>query len=300
MAKPHIKMSFSIMIRRIHTSALKHFNRWVFGGHRPDFLIVGAQKCGTTSLFSYLDERDAFRGATPKEVHYFDRDDNFRRGNNWYESHFLHRIGKNSLFFEASPTYFCREKVPARLRAFNPNLKFIVILREPISRAHSAWNMYRQWSEEGFVPWGIRNDQYGRKESPLFQVFFKNGCPAFSDYIKLEMDLIAKCDSQEEPSLLRRGLYKPQIERYVELFGWDSILVLGFSELKEDSEAVIRKCYEFLDVPYRAASDKGEMKIKNKRSYPSKMSNENLEILKEFYEQPNRELFDYLRFQPDW
>ena len=100
--------------------------------------------------------------------------------------------------------------------------------------------------------------------------------------------------------MLRRGLYKPQIERYVELFGWDSILVLGFSELKEDSEAVIRKCYEFLDVPYRAASDKGEMKIKNKRSYPSKMSNENLEILKEFYEQPNRELFDYLGFQPDW
>lgn len=288
------------MLKKVASSILKSLERRILVANKPDFLVIGAQKSGTTSLFSYLNERDGFKGSCPKEVNYFNRDDNYEKGDKWYENHFLSGMGKSGLFFEATPSYLYREKVPARLRAYTPKLKVIVILREPISRAYSAWNMYRQWSEEGFVPWGIKNDQHGHKESPIFQIFFKNGCPAFSDYIKLEMDLIAKGDSQEEPSLLRKGLYKPQLERYEKLFGWDSVLVLGFGELKDDSEAVIRKCYEFLDVPYRAPTDKDEKEIKNQRAYVSNISSEELETLHGFYEQPNRELFDYLGFQPDW
>jgi hypothetical protein len=288
------------MIKRTGNLLYNRLQGFIFGGHRPDFLIIGAQKSGTTSLFSYLGERKGFLGSTPKEVHFFDREDSFQKGVKWYENHFLKPQGKTGLFFEASPTYLCRDKVPARLKAYNPDLKIIILLREPISRAYSAWNMYRQWSEEGVLPRAIANDHYGRDESPIYRVFFKNGCPSFSDYIKLEIDLIGRGDTEEEPSLLRRGLYKPQIERYVELFGWDNILVLGFNELKNDSEGVIQKCYEFLGLRYQAPAATGETEIKNKRSYPSKMSNEDLEILKEFYEQPNKELFDYLGFQPDW
>jgi hypothetical protein len=278
----------------------RKFQAALFSGHRPEFVIVGAQKGGTTSLFSYLDERDSFLGAKPKEIHYFDREDNFSKGSKWYESHFIKLPGEKGLFFEATPEYLSREKVPARLKAYSSELKIIILLREPISRAYSAWNMYRQWSEEGIVPWAIANDQHGRNESPIYRTFFKNGCPSFSDYIKLEMDLIERGDGEEEPSLLRRGVYKPQIERYVEFFGWDNILILGFSELKNDSEGVIQKCCEFLGLSYQTPAAKGETEIKNKRSYPSKMSGEDLEVLKEFYEQPNKELFDYVGFQPDW
>lgn len=289
------------MLKSVAMNLKRHVERSVLGGHKPDFMIIGAQKCGTTSLYSYLDGLPAFSGSNPKEVHYFDREDNFRRGRRWYESRFLKKIGEKQLFFEASPTYLCREKVPERLKAYDPHLKFVLILREPISRAYSAWNMYRQWSEEGVVPWGIANDQYGRDESPIYRVFFKNGCPSFSDYIHLEMELIEKSDTEEEPSLIRRGLYKQQIERYVELFGWDKVLVLGFNELKNDSESVIRKCHEFLGVSYQAqGAATGEKEIKNKRSYPSKISSPDLEILQKFYEQPNQELFNYLGYQPDW
>ncbi|NAW34718.1 sulfotransferase domain-containing protein [Halomonas alimentaria] len=289
------------MLKSVSIKLKKHIEHSVLGGHKPDFMIIGAQKCGTTSLFSYLDELASFSGSQPKEVHYFDREDNFRKGHRWYESRFLKKTHGNQLFFEASPTYLCREKVPARLKAYNPDLKLILILREPTARAYSAWNMYRQWSEEGILPWSIANDQYGRKESPIYSTFFKSGCPSFTDYIQLEMELIKNGDTEEEPSLLRRGLYKQQIERYVNLFGWDNILVLGFNELKNDSESVIRKCHEFLGVPYQAqVAAPDEKEIKNKRSYPSKISSADFEILREFYEQPNQELFDYLGYQPDW
>lgn len=289
-----------MVVKRIISKAERGLDAALFSGHRPDFLIVGAQKSGTTSLFSYLEERTGFLGSKPKEVHYFDREDNFAKGDDWYHSHFIKRPGQKGLIFEASPEYLSRAKVAPRLKAYNSNLKIIILLREPISRAYSAWNMYRQWSDDGVVPWAIANDQHGREESPIYRTFFKNGCPSFTDYVQMEMDLIEKEDFEEEPNLLRRGLYKQQIERYVDLFGWDKVLVLGFNELKNDSGSVIRKCYEFLGVPYRASTSVDEKEVKNKRSYPSKISPSDLEFLQKFYDQPNKELFEYLGFEPDW
>lgn len=289
-----------MLVQRVISKAKRKLDAALFSGHKPDFLIVGAQKSGTTSLFSYLEEREGFLGSKPKEVHYFDREDNFAKGDSWYHSHFITRPGQKGFLFEASPEYLSRWKVAPRIKAYNPELKIIILLREPIARAYSAWNMYRQWSDDGIVPWAIANDQHGRYESPIYRTFFKNGCPSFSDYIQLEMELIEKGDTEEEPSLIRRGLYKQQIERYVELFGRDKVLVLGFNELTADSEAVIRKCHEFLGVPYQAPHLVGEKEIKNKRAYPSKISSADLEILKKFYATPNQELFGYLGFQPDW
>ena len=293
------------MIKKIKNAAVtfKNLRRRLIKGSKPNFIIIGAQKCGTTSLFSYLNEREGFVGSITKEVHYFDREDNFQKGNEWYENHFSRIIKKRRLFFEASPSYLYCKKVPLRLNAYRPDLKFIIILREPISRAYSAWNMYRHWSDSGILPRAIANDQYGRDQSPIYQIFFKDGYPTFSDYIKLEMDLIDRVkteDTEEEPSILRRGIYKPQIERYVELFGWNNILILEFNQLKNNSEAVIRKCYEFLNVPYQPPKKVAKREVKNKRPYESAISPNDHKTLQEFYDRPNKELCEYLGFQPDW
>lgn len=272
------------------------------GGHRPDFIIVGAQKSGTSSLFSYLNESASLCGSTPKEIHFFDREDNFSKGNSWYEAHFLRRKGKGKhvSYFEASPSYLCREKVPARLKTYNPDLKIIIILREPIARAYSAWNMYRQWNEEGRVPGIIAKDQYGRDDSPIKRIFFNGSCPSFSDYIKLEMALIESGASDEEPSLLRRGFYKDQIERYVACFGWANVLVLGFNQLKNDSAAVVQRCHDFLGVPYQALAPQRLQDIKNSRAYPAEITRQELDLLEPLYAAANTALFEYLGFQPDW
>lgn len=263
-------------------------------------MIVGAQKSGTTSLFSYLDEIPGIVGSQPKEVHFFDREDNYSKGLDWYERHFVSPFQKDVLHFEASPTYLYREKVPERLKRYNPDLKVIILLREPVSRAYSAWNMYRQWSVQGFIPHRMQKDLDAGYIPALFKMFYEDDCPSFSEYIRSEMDLIKSGDVEEEPSLLRRGIYKPQIERYFSVFGRSNVLVLGFNELKNNSDDVLRKCQKFLGVSYRETGGFKAGEIKNKRSYPSKISEEDAETLKQFYAKPNEELFDILGFRPDW
>lgn len=282
---------------------VKRVVRWLLetfcGGGRPDFIIVGAQKSGTSSLFNYLNKMPGMNGSTIKELHYFDREDNFQKGAAWYESHFVRFPGKKGLFFEASPSYLYSEHVAERIAAYNPNVKIIVLLREPVSRAFSAWNMYRHLSEEGLLPRSTRKDHRGRPESPIYTTFFKNGCPSFSDYIDFELDLIQK-GGGEEPAVLRRGLYKPQLERYARLFGRENMLVIGFNELKVDSEAVVRKCHEFLGVPYAPSKHAAAREIQNQKPYRSKISDRDLRILNDFYAQPNAELRDWLGYDIDW
>lgn len=267
---------------------------------KPDFFIVGAQKSGTTSLHSYLSSREGFQGSHPKETHYFDREERYAKGNGWYERSFWSGLSSSPLRFEATPTYLHRKVVPERIYNYNPCARIIIILRDPILRAYSAWNMYRQWAEEGAVPTRMKKDIESGRVNRVYDAFFRGKCPSFKEYIDLEMELIFNNSVDEEPSLLRRGLYKEQIQRYIELFSWDNVLILGFNEIRNDSESVIRKCHEFLDVPYQAPEFVGETQIKNKREYPSQISSSELTVLQQFYERPNKELFEYLGFQPDW
>ncbi|MZR64145.1 sulfotransferase domain-containing protein [Alcanivorax sp. DP30] len=280
--------------------SVRHLREAAFGGGRPDFIIVGAQKCGTSSLFDYLNKSPGMLGSTIKELHYFDREDNFGKGDQWYESHFLRLPGKQNLLFEASPSYLAREVVPERIKAYKPDIKIIVLLREPVSRAYSAWNMYRYMSEEGKVPASTLNDHLGRTESPIFKVFFKNGCPSFSDYINYELDLIGQGETEEEPGLLRRGLYKPQLERYASFFGRENLLIIGFGELKRDPEAVIKRCHEFVGQPYHQPVQNKERKIQNQKPYVSPIGEHDMAVLNEFYSRPNAELHDWLGYEIDW
>lgn len=279
---------------------VKLFLKMLNKKNKPCFFIVGAQKCGTTSLFSYLDSLEGFVGSKPKEVHFFDRDERFEKGFEWYERKFRLGFKSSNLYFEASPTYLFKENVAQRIYDYQPDAKIIILLREPIARAYSAWNMYREWAEEGHIPTRMKDDVDNNRPNPLYDVFFKGKCPTFEEYINIELDLIESGVLGEEPSILRRGLYKQQIERYVNLFGWDNVLVLGFNELKNDSESIIEKCHDFLGVPYKIKRKLVNREIRNKRVYPSKIDQKNIEILESFYNEPNRELVDYLGKSLDW
>ncbi len=289
-----------MLLKRVVGKLDRELSALFFGGYSPDFLIVGAQKSGTTSLYNYLAARDGFLGAKIKEVHYFDREDHFKKGGNWYRRNFYKRPFEKGLFFEASPEYLSYHKVPLRAFEFKSDMKIIIVLREPIARAYSAWNMYREWSEGGYVPKLIDKDHYGYRYSSLYLALFKNGMPSFSEYIDLEFDLIASDCDEEEPSIIRRGVYQGHVESYVDLFGKDNVLIVGFRELKQDSEAVVRRCFDFLDVEYKCPKDSGEFEIKNQRSYPAKLSDEDRERLVKFYEPHNKRLFEYLGYQPNW
>jgi len=107
----------------------------------PDFIVIGAQRCGTSSLWRTLCEHPALVPATPhKEVHYYDN--NYAKGRAWYESRWpARKDGK--VHFEATPSYIFRDRVPERVARDIPHAKFVLLLRNPVDRAWSQYWVYQ-------------------------------------------------------------------------------------------------------------------------------------------------------------
>ena len=266
--------------------------------HPPDFIIVGAQKSGTSSLHYYLSQHPNLLASTPKEVRYFDRDDNFKKGKNWYHRSFinLHGDKKDYLCFEATPEYLYRSCAAQRMYQQYPNLKIIMILRHPVKRAYSAWNMYKHFVEVKRIPKAYVH----KKENNLVTEFYKaKKFPSFEEAIASEIIKIENNSNLEEPGLLRRGIYLPQIKRYHDLFGKDKVLILGTNDLKQNRKDGLNKVLKFLNLNESDWNFIHDEK-KNIGNYSEKMSKETENSLCAFYEPYNVALFKYLGTTINW
>lgn len=178
---------------------------------RPNFLIIGAMKAGTTSLFAYLKTHPEIYMPTNKEPNFFS-DENVRtKGIKWYESLFnagkdCKAIGEGSVNYSKYPHY---KKVPERIHSFFPDMKLIYVLRSPIERIYSHYlhNIYAGIEEES-----------------------------------LEKALI------DRPLYIQTSLYHSQIEQYLKYFHKDNILIFLLDDMKSDSLKVVQTVFDFLDV----------------------------------------------------
>jgi len=193
---------------------------------RPTFLIAGGMKCGTTSLHSTLRQHPQIFMTRPKELHFFDR--NYGQGWDWYESHF--RPGPSHLAWgESSPAYmyfgFSRRRIAQSL----PDVKIVVLLRDPVKRAYSQYWMYR---EKGLEP-----------------------AATFDEGLRLERQrLKGSLTSQVRYSYMDRGRYIDQIEAFESAIGRDRIHVLLLEDLTGDTESALRPLLGFLGVDPQQAS----------------------------------------------
>jgi hypothetical protein len=106
----------------------------------PDFVIIGGQRCGTTSLFDSLSQHRAIEQSLNKEVHYFDL--SYERGVDWYRAHFpVESKMSGRVAFEATPNYLAYADAPALMQSVIPDAKMIVLLRNPVERTHSSWKL---------------------------------------------------------------------------------------------------------------------------------------------------------------
>src|SRR5579885_2674785 len=139
-----------IMIKEVKEAAQSslRFYRTITSSIRllPDFIIIGTQRGGTTSLYAYLGQHPQIAPAVIKEVHFFDN--NYERGVGWYRTQFPFLIEKsiaknigqqNFITGEASPYYLFHPHVPERAAKVVPGAKLIVLLRNPIDRAYSHY-----------------------------------------------------------------------------------------------------------------------------------------------------------------
>lgn len=151
---------------------------------KPSFIIVGAAKCGTTTLAKILADHPQCCFSKPKEVAFFCSDEIVSRGWDWYKKHFSHYAGE-AVTGEATPAYadkILHPETAKRIYEFNPDVKLIYIVRDPYERYVSAWRMHYR-GEKHNARDGI--DAYFEK-SPRREADIKSCCYGFqlSDYLQ--------------------------------------------------------------------------------------------------------------------
>ncbi len=185
----------------------------------PDLLIIGAEKGGTTWLHDVLRSHPALFLPDVKELHYFNRFDsnlndidNFAcRDRAWYEQHFK-AAAAGQLVGEATPMYLCDPEAPRRIRETLPDARFIVVLRNPVTR---AWSHYRMATAKAHVA---------------------------EDFATLI--------AAEDERILQRGLYARQFETWFSLFPREQFHILFFEELTADPVAALSGLSHWLGIEF--------------------------------------------------
>jgi hypothetical protein len=265
-------------------------------GNKPGLLIIGVQKSGTTFLHNLLSEHPELTGCRHKEIRFFNVESNYQKGYRWYEAYF--RGVGTRIFFESTPGYIYNKEALLRIKEYNPLIKLIVILREPVARAYSAWNMFRIFFDSRRIPKALKEWNNGS----IYNKFFKGRqtFAPFEEWIDFEMNILES--SEKEPSLLRRGLYYQQIKNVYSIFAKENLLVLGYREVVNMGDSLNRKIMSFLDLKEAIPeiNSRFTKKFINKRTYTSSISDSTQYFLNEFYAMPNNQLMGLLGFHPDW
>jgi Sulfotransferase domain len=253
---------------------------------RPNYLVIGAQKAGTTSLHAYLAAHPAVLPASIKEVQYFSKF--YERGESWYLAYFplaargrLARIrnGVPPAVGEASATYLFHPRAAERVYAFDPAMKLIVTLRDPVDRAYSHYQMEHRW---------------GREPLPFEQALEREAAELRPELERILAD--PGYDSPLDCSYVARGRYAEQIERWLEHFPREQLLVLTSDELLDDPAGVMGQVARFLGIPERQAQS---YPLRGVREYTA-MAPETREHLARMFEPHNRRLEELLGRKLGW
>ncbi|MDJ0599072.1 MAG: sulfotransferase domain-containing protein [Crocosphaera sp.] len=256
----------------------------------PNFLIIGAQKAGTTSLYNYLVQHPQILGnKTWKEVRYFDVPEHYNQGWSWYLGCFPSKFEKgNRLTFDVSPSYLYFPDIPQRIKKDLGEIKMIVILRNPVDRAYSAWKMYHSFGTNPDVSENNRKIADHR---------------TFSEAI--EQELKGECEPGIYPyEYVNRGKYVEQLNNYYQYFNKTNLLILSFEELKNNKRALLNNICDFLEIDHfpEAILDQLEAKSYNvgKAVEVTAEHQEVLEKLKSYFIPFNEKLYELLNHSYDW
>jgi hypothetical protein len=228
----------------------------------PGLIIIGGMKCGTSSLFNYLNQHPQLFGSKYKEVSYFCRDAFYSQGEQWYRAHFprIEDMPDGSVAFDATPDYLLYPEAPRRISRLLPDVKLIALFRNPTERAISHY---------------FHNIKKGREKEEIL------------DAMKFEHAVYK-----------RRSMYKEQIERYYKLFASDQIMIIQSEEFFKNPTKTLRDIYLFLGVDHHVEiSDLSPRQIGFNREA---VRGEVYEYLNDYFEPFNQELFEYIGKEFQW
>jgi hypothetical protein len=236
----------------------------------PSFLIIGAQRAGTTSLFRYLLQHPDVAGPSGgdaavwwvKETHFFD--EKFSKGVDWYRSFFPlastrernRKRGHDLQAGEATPYYMFHPAVPARAAATIPNAKLIALLRDPVERAYSHYQMMSRTGRE----------KLGFEEALAAE---PERLAGVEEALLAEEEMLLPSGSRahhqhRHRAYFARGLYAEQLERWLEHFPREQLLVLKAEDMLARPTETYAEVLAFLGLREWALDDFPEH---NKKPY---------------------------------
>jgi len=255
----------------------------------PSFIIFGAPRCGTTSLYNYLSEHPAIVPALSKEIGFFEL--NFQHGINWYKLFFptifskyqIKKELRNEIITgEATANYIHHPRVPARIKKHLPNIKLILLLRNPVDRSYSQY---------------YKLVKLGREK-----LSFKEALKIEPERIRGETEKMIQNDNYyslnyHNFSYLTAGIYVDRLELWFKSFPKDQILILRSEDLYENPELIYKQTLEFLELSNFKLSSYNRFNYYNDQP---KMDNTIRQKLIDYYKPHNQRLYKLLNRDFNW
>lgn len=258
---------------------------------QPDFLIPGFIKCGTTSLYCYLESHPQILPAVEKAIRFFT--DFFDRHLDWYLAHFpAIPASTNYLTGESTPIYISFPSIANKILDLFPHIKLIILLRNPVDRAISSYYHQNQViCEFKQIPGNI-TDTLEKLTTILKKL---------PDFLLLEPSIIKTYQNEYTiddvllPHLLN-SLYIYYLERWLVIFPREQLLIVKSEDLFSNPSATMKQIYSFLNLPEYQLS---QYRNSNPGSYPP-IDPELRHQLVEFFHPYNQRLEEYLGMKFNW
>jgi hypothetical protein len=251
----------------------------------PEFLVVGAQRCGTTTLYRLLaDHPSVVRPAFSKGIGYFDV--HYRRGWSWYRGHFPVAAvaalrAQRPVTFESSGYYLYHPLAAGRIGADLPGVRAVVCVRDPVERAYSAHRheLARGFETEPFEralelePQRLAGEEERLRSDPAYQSF-----------------------GHRHHSYLARGRYAGQIERFRQALGPDRVLVVDADRFFAEPYPAFAEIQDWLGLPAWRPERVEKLNARPREPMPAALRTR---LMAEF-EQSDRALVPLLGTEPRW
>lgn len=249
----------------------------------PSFIIIGAKKCGTTSLFQYLVEHPHVRPPSKKEISFFDI--NFAKGELWYRSFFPVYLpnlkSKHLITGEATASYICHSQAPERIAQVLPQVKLIALLRNPIERAYSHYHHTKRIGREDLS----FEDAIAQEESRIRQ---------------MESESLRQGLSHSQAynyTYLSSGFYAEQLRNWFHLFNRQQLLILKSEDFFKNPRIVYEQVINFLGLPQKSVKN---FQKYNFNCYPEPLNPSTRSSLVEYFRPHNQSLYELLGVDFDW
>jgi hypothetical protein len=256
-------------------------------GALPDFLIIGAQKSGTTFLYNLLSKHPLVEPAAKKELHFFDH--RFDFGVEWYRRCFpapRWEGGRRTITGEASPYYLFHPRAAGRVAQVVPEARLIVLLRNPVDRAYSH---HQQLVRKGGEPLGFEEAIEAEEERLRGE---RNRLLEDEHYASFE---------HQRLSYLSWGVYIDQLLRWTGFFDREQLLVLKSEDFFEKPKQTLKVVLQYLELPeWEPGEEVLEGGKRNEGNYDQEMDPSTRRRLEEYFAPHNRRLYDFLGVDFGW